>query len=87
MNRVRTLVPYAEVEQLLRLNFGLEDSQEFALVWWLAAGFMAILNLRSAGKRVDQYLTRTQLEAKVNLVCETRFDGAATLLENFLFEL
>ena len=83
----RTLVPDAEVEQLLQLNVGVEDGQELALVWWLAAGFMAIWNLRSAGKRVDQYLIRAQLEAKINLLRETRYDGAATLLENFLLEL
>ena len=83
----RTLVPGAEVEQLLQLNFGAEESQELALVWWLAAGFMAIWNLRSAGKRVDQYLIRAQLEAKINLLRETRFDGAATILGNFLIEL
>lgn len=87
MERARTLVPDAEVEQLLQLNFGVEESQELALVWWLAAGFMAIWNLRSAGKRVDQYLIRAQLEAKINLLRETRFDGAATILENFLIEL
>ena len=49
-----------------------------ALVWWLAAGFMAIWTLRSAGKR--KYLIR----AKINMLLETRFDGATTILENFL---
>ena len=32
VERARTLVPDAEVEQLLQLNFGLEESQELAHV-------------------------------------------------------
>ena len=87
LERARTLAPGGTVEQFIQLNFGVEESQELAMVWWLAAGFLAIWNLRTAGKRVEQYLVRAQLEAKINLLRETRFTGATTILENFLIDL
>ena len=83
----RTLVPDAGAEHFLQLNFGVEESQELAVACWLAAGFMAIWNLRISGKRVDQYLIRAELEAKINLLCVTRFEWAAIILENFLIDL
>ena len=79
MDIARTLVPDAGAEYFLHLNFGVEESQELAVAWWLATGFMAFWNFMISGKRVDQYLVRAQLEAKINLLLETRFEGAAII--------
>ena len=83
----RTTLPGTSVEHLLQLNFGLEDDKELSTVWWLAAGFLAIWNTRAAGKRIDQYLIRAQLEAKINLLRETSFAGSVPDLEGFLEQL
>ena len=83
----QTLVPGATAEQLLRLEIKIEDEEELALVWWLAAGWLAIWELRSAGKRVELYLVRAQLEAKVNLLRTTRFARTVPILEGLLIGL
>ena len=83
----RRLIPGVTVEDLLQLNFGVEEDKELGIVWWLAAGLMAIWNLRTARKRVEQYLIRAQLEAKINLLRETRFADAVEILDTLLVEL
>ena len=61
-----------------------EASKELATVLWLSAGFLAIWDLRTAGKRIEQYLVRAQLEAKINLLREPRFAEATLFLDNLL---
>ena len=80
----RSLIPGISVEYLLQLNFGVEDDKELAIVWWLAAGFSEVWKLRTSGKRVDQYLVRAQLEAKINLLRETSFVGSVQDLNDLL---
>ena len=80
----RSLIPGLSVEYLLQLNFGVEEDKELAIVWWLAAGFSEVWKLRTSGKRVDQYLVRAQLEAKINLLRETSFVGSVQNLNDLL---
>ena len=83
----RSLIPGVTVEDLLQLNFRVEEDKELGIVWWLAAGLMAIWNLRTARKRVEQYLIRAQLEAKIYLLRETIFADAVEILDTLLVEL
>ena len=83
----QALVPGVTAEQLLRLEVKIEVDDELALVWWVAAGWLAIWELRSAGKRVELYLVRAQLEAKVNLLRTTRFARTVPILEGLLMGL
>ena len=80
----RTVAPGQSVEQFLQLNLGVEESMELATVWWLSAGWLAIWNLRAAGKKIDHYLVRAQLEAKINLLRETRFAEATLILDRVI---
>ena len=84
IQRSLTISPGKTVDELLQLDFKVEEENEFPLVWWLAAGFQAIWDLRKAGKKVEPYLVRAQLEAKVNLLRETRFTGAVPKLKGLL---
>ena len=82
--RARVVAPGQTVEQFLKLDLDLEEGKELATVWWISARLLSILNLRSAGKRIENYLVRAQLEAKINLLRETRFAEATQTLENLL---
>ena len=84
IQRSLTIAPGKTVDELLQLDLKVEDDDEFTLVWWLASGFQAIWDLRKAGKRVEPYMVRAQLEAKVNLLRETRFTAAVPKLEALL---
>ena len=84
VQRSLTLAPGRTVDELLKLDLKVDNDDELALIWWLAAGFQAVWDLRKAGKRVEPYLVRAQLEAKVNLLRETRFTRAVPKLEGLL---
>ena len=84
VQRALTIAPSSTIDKLLQLELKVEGDDELALVWWLAAGFQALWDLRMAGKRVEPYLVRAQLEAKINLLRETTFTGAVPKLEGLL---
>ena len=84
LESARTVAPGQTVEQFLQLDLGVEASKELATVFWLSVGFLAIWNLRTTGKRIEHYLVRAQLEAKINLLRETRFTEATLTLDNLL---
>ena len=79
-----TLVAGAGAERLILLDVDVDEGDELALVWWLAAGFLAIWNMRTVGKRVELYLVRAQMEAKINLLRDTHFAGVVPKLEGLL---
>ena len=76
---VLVVAPGQTVEQFLKLDLDLE-----ATVWCISAGLLSIWNLRSAGKRIENYLVGAQLESKINLLRETRFAEATQTLEHLL---
>ena len=83
----QVLAPGVGVDRLLHLDVVVEEDDEFACVWWLAAGLMAIWNLRKSGKKVEQYLVRAQLEAKINLLRETKYVKAVSNLDCLLTDM
>ena len=84
VQRALTIAPGSTVDKLLQLDLKVEGDEEFTLVWWLAAGLLSLWDLRAAGKKVEPYLVRAQLEAKINLLRETTFSGAVPKLEGLL---
>ena len=82
-----TLAADAGAERLLQLDIEVDEEDELALVWWLAAGFQSIWNLRTAGKRIEPYLVRSQIEAKINLLRDTHFSSTVPKLEGLLIHL
>ena len=83
----QVLAPGVGVDRLLHLDVEVGEENEFFLVWWLAAGFMAIWNLRTSGKKVENYLVRAQLEAKINLLRETKHAKAVSKLDSLLTDM
>ena len=77
-------MPDVEVEAALRLEFVVEEDVELPLVWMLATVFLAIWKLRKEQSRVELYEVRATLEAKINLLRETRYSLSATVLDQFV---
>ena len=73
-----------EVEQVLRLELNVEEELELPLVWFVASVFLIVWNLRTTKSRVQLYEVRAQLEAKVNLLRETRHSNSATILDQLV---
>ena len=81
---LQNFVPDLDVESVLRLELNVEEDLELPLVWLLATVFISIWKLRIDKSRVQLYEVRAQLEAKINLLRETRFRNATTLLDQLV---
>ena len=84
---VQNFVPNIEVEALLRLELDIDEEVRLPLVWLVATVFSAVWQLRLEKKQVQLFEVRAELEAKINLLRETRYSGSAIkldeLVENF----
>ena len=59
--------------KLLRLEFQVDEPKEMPLVWILAHTLLYMWGVRLSGKAVTLFLTRAQLESKINILRETRY--------------
>ena len=76
-----------DVDAVLRLELDAhEEDEELPQVWLLAATLLSIWEQRQGTMKVEPYLVRAQLEAKVNLLRQTRLINCATILDlvNFI---
>ena len=77
------------VEAALRLEISVEEEEELPLIWLLSATLQSIWEQRQLHLKVQPYLFRAQLEAKVNLLRETRHANCSTILDfkiQFMFD-
>ena len=59
-------------EAALRLELQVGEADELPVVWVLATTLRILWNKRQSSTKVNQYVIRSQLEAEVNLLRETR---------------
>ena len=84
MRCLQDFVPNITVDAALRLEINIEEEMELPLVWMLATVFQAIWKLRVDKSRVVLYEVRAQLEARINLLRETRFNSTANRLDQIV---
>ena len=84
MRCLRNYVPDIDVEAALRLNFQVEEELQLPLVCLMASVLLSVWNLRMKKSRIQLYEIRAQLEAKINLLRETRHSNTATVLDQFV---
>ena len=68
----------------MRLELDVDQELEYPLVWLLATVFQAIWSIRVVKSKVQLYEIRAQLEAKINLLRETRYANSATRLDQLV---
>ena len=64
---VQGLAPTPDAQALLRLEVHAEEDLELPLVWLIATIFQSMRKLRETKNKVEPYLVRAELEAKVNM--------------------
>ena len=74
--------PTLTTAALLRLELEVEEDLELPLVWLTAATLMSIWDQRKEASKVQPHLTRSQLEAKVNILRETSLASMGSLLKD-----
>ena len=72
-----TLMPRLTRSQILVLNFDLEPSEELPAVWLASHFLFNIWSSRVDKKKARLYAVRADLEARANLLRETRFQNDA----------
>ena len=60
--------PNTSAPKLLRLEFQVDEPKEMPLVWILAHTLLYMWGVRLSGKAVTLFLTRAQLESKINIL-------------------
>ena len=76
--------PTLTTPSLLRLELEVDEELELPLVWITAATLLSIWEQRKVSTRVQPHLTRSQLEAKVNILRETRLSNLAAVLKDLI---
>ena len=79
-------MPNLEVESALRLEFDVAEEMELPLVWLVGTVGQAVWKLRADKSRVNLYEIRSQLEAKISLLRETRFESSAIILDQLVVD-
>ena len=75
---LRDIMPDITMEKIMRLEFSdLEENMEYPAVWFTAAFLFAIWEKRTKGLRIRTYEIRAEIESKVSLLRETRFNDYA----------
>ena len=69
-------------DALLRLELVVAEEEELPLVWFMAATLLSIWEQRQQSLKVEPYLVRAQLEAKVNLLRKSRYASFASTLDD-----
>ena len=75
---------YIEVEAALRLEFDIAEEMELPLVWLVETVGQAIWKLRTDQSRVNLYDIKSQLEAKMSLIRETRLKSSAIIIDQLV---
>ena len=78
---LRRLQPGLQPEDALRLELKVGEEAELSVVWLTACIFRTVWNLRQSNTRIRKYLVRSQLEAEINLLRETRYFEAVVKIE------
>ena len=75
------------IPHILTLNFSVEEEKELPVVWVTTNFLQKIWELRKEKKRCDLIRIRAELEAKVNLLRETKFSKSADIISQMLSSL
>ena len=62
-------------------DFDVQEDSQLPLVWLIATVASEIWKLRIDKSKVQLYEVRAQMEAKINILRETRFSSSAVLLD------
>ena len=84
MRCLENFVPQIDVDAALRLEIDVEEDLELPLVCLTATVLLAIWKLRVDKSRVQLYEVRAQLEARFNLLRETRYTQSASILDQLV---
>ena len=84
---LRGITPALQPQSLLRLEFHVDPELELPVGFFISTVLNYLWNLRQSGNRVQKYLVRSQMEAKINLLRETRHSATVVKLEEFTLSM
>ena len=84
LNALKQHMPQLSSASLLRLEFDTTEEMELPVTWISAAILMKIWEMRISSNMVKPFMIRAKLEAKINLMRETRHSNISNSLINLL---
>ena len=82
MSYLREIQPGLQAGAALWLEIQVEEELELPVVWLLATLLRIVWNLRQFNSKIRPFLFRSQLEAEINLLRETRYSEAVPKIED-----
>ena len=73
--------------KVLKLQLQLGNDIELPVVWFLSAAWLSIWETRKSGRRPEIYQVRSDLEAKVNILRESRYAEATLSISRMISKL
>ena len=83
----QTFCPGITPSQVLRLELHVDRTKETPIIWIVAQFLINIWEARVKGKMADLFRTRSDLESKVNLLRETRYNNLSLIITEMLHHL
>ena len=87
LNLCQTFCPGITPSQVLRLELHVDQTEETPIVWVVTQFLMNIWEARVKGKMADLFKVRSDLESKVNLLRETRYNNMSLVITEMLLNL
>ena len=87
MELLRHHQPSLSNSAALRLELEVDEEVELPLVWIMAATLVSIWDQKKTKNRVIPHLTRSELEAKINILRETRLASMVNTLEEMIIRM
>ena len=87
LNLCLTFCPGITPSQVLRLELHVDQTKETPIIWIVTQFLMNIWQARVKGKKPDLFKVRSDLESKVNLLRETRYNNMSLMITEMLKNL
>ena len=87
LNLCLTFCPGITPSQVLRLELFMDQTEVTPIIWIVTHFLMNIWEARVKGKMADLFEVRSDLESKVNLLRETRFNNMSLIITEMLENL
>ena len=84
INSITYLLPNLTTRQILLLDFVLDETQEFPVVWTVGNFLQLVWSSRMEKRQVRLYAIRAEMEARASLLRETRFAEHHEMIDKLL---
>ena len=81
---VEKVAPNSSLQDIVTLDFNLDGTLTFPLIWFLSHILSMVWQLRSSKKTINMYIIRAFMEAKINILRKSRLNSRSDQIANMI---